>query len=313
VDIWEILKDPKWVQAFKKAFSHVEKTGETNSIITSFKMIYIALVIAFESTGLKMLSFEYDIHTGINPEQSVLNIMKAHSSFMKSVIFPVIKIICVCKNVSNPLDTVNNLIKDENTAKEAQKKAKEGGYPYKSEENGLSCVESHRAEMLDRYVMKRSGESAGIVSLIGLIASFFSSGAAGAGATLLAPIIIFTVIIILLIISVPLARLIIYWANVKKVDLQKELEMQAELLNNNILQLEEKLQKASSEEERVRLQNIINKQIEMLVSLQGKIKQYLDEEYEAAVEASKEAESDDSSINAGDNDGGNDGGFEVSI
>jgi hypothetical protein len=327
-DMWEILKDPKWVSAFRRSFTHVVKNGESNSIITSFKMIYLALVIAFEMTGLKMLYFEYDVHTGIDPEKSILNIMKQHSSFMKGVILPVIKVICICKNIKNPLDTVNELIKDENTAKAAQKKAKKNGNSLDIPE-GMTAVEAYKVEMLDNSLKKKSTEVAGAATLFAAFSSFFgtlgSSAAApvtivtttAAGATALAPvasgILIFTAIVILLIIAVPVARLIIYWMNVKKVDLQKELEMQAELLNNNIIQLQERLEKTSSEEERARLQNIINKQIEMLVDLQNKIKVCLNEEYEASVAAEQEVESDDSSQTKdyGDDSGNDD--FEVSI
>jgi hypothetical protein len=325
-DIWEILKDPKWVSAFKRSFAQVAKTGETNSIITSFKMIYLALVIAFESAGLKILSFEYDVHTGIEPEKSILNIMNQHSSFMKSVILPIIRVICICKNIKNPLDMVNELIKDENTAKDALKKARESGNPRDERVNGLTAVESFKIERFDTALHKKSTEG-GLVALFVAISNFFGMGelfsTLGAGGTAIgaatlgpvtAGILIFTVVIIILIIAVPVTRLIIYWVNVKKVDLQKELEMQAELLNNNILQLQEKLEKTSNKEERARLQNIINKQIEMLISLQGKIKQCLDEEYEASVDAEQEIESDDSSQSKGDDD--DDSGyddFEVSI
>jgi hypothetical protein len=315
-DIWAILKDARWVAAFKKAFSHVEKTGETNSIVSSFKMMYLALVIAFESAGIKMLSFEYDVYTGIDPEKSISNIMQTHSSFMKSVIFPVIRIICICKNIKNPLDTVNNLIKDENTVKTAKKNANESGYTYNPEENGLTSIEAFRIEQINR-----STEDTSLLrNIVSIIPAFFgltgaSAGVVAAGTAslpLTGAIMTFTVVIILLIIAIPVARLIIYYINIKKVDLQKELEMQAELLNNNILQLQEKLEKTSNEDERVRLQNIINKQIEMLVDLQGKIKKYIDEEYEASVYAQQEADSDDNVQTKGDDDA-NDGGFEVSI
>jgi hypothetical protein len=337
-DMWEILKDPKWVSAFRRSFAHVAKNGETNSVITSFKMIYMALVIAFEMTGLKMLYFEYDVHTGIDPEKSILNIMKQHSSFMKSVILPAIRIICICKNIKNPLDTVNELIKDENTAKAAQKKAKENGNPLDVPE-GMTAVEAYKIEMFDNSLKKKSTEVApaglvaGLSALSTAAGSFFGTlgtggtavlgaapaitTAAGAAATVMAPvtygILIFTAVIVLLIVAVPVARLIIYWVNVKKVDLQKELEMQAELLNNNIIQLQERLEKTSSEEERARLQNIINKQIEMLVDLQNKIKVCLNEEYEASVAAEQEVESDDSSQTKDYGDGSDNDDFEISI
>jgi hypothetical protein len=80
-----------------------------------------------------------------------------------------------------------------------------------------------------------------------------------------------------------------------KVDLQKELEMQAELLNNNILILQAKLEKTTNDAEKARLQNIIIKQIEILSKLQADIKKYLNEEYEASVMAEQQALADESS------------------
>jgi hypothetical protein len=335
VDIFKILTNQKWVSAFARAFSYVDKTGKTNTIISSFQVIYIALVIAFESIGLKMLSFEYDLYTGIDPEKSILNIMKTHSSFMKSVALPMIKVICVCLNIDEPLKMINELIHDEETVKTAKKKAQEGGYPYKSEENGLSTIESYKVELADNEFTKshsKSGESAGTQAALGIAAEIISGGVVlgtaakiGTGTTFLglalSPIvgvvIMCTFILIMLFLAVPVARLVVYWVSVRKIDIQKELELQAELLNNNIVMLQEKLSKTTNKEERVRLQNIINKQIELLVGLQSKIKKYLDEEYEASVAAAKEAEDDDASVPETQGDGnGNDsgdGGFEVDI
>jgi hypothetical protein len=318
LDIWDILNDKKYISAFKRVFSHVDKTGATNTIITAFKMIYISLVITLETIGLKLLSFEYDLHTGLSPEQSILNIMNAHSSLMKSMVIPMIKIIVICQNIKDPLSAVNELIKDENTVKDAKKRARDSSYPYKAEENGLTPIESFKIEQMDNGLTaskKRSSESITLAA----IASFFTSLATtvGVGATLnpiFVGVVIFAAIILLLLISVPVARLVIYWVNVRKVDIQKELELQAELLNNNIIQLQEKLEKTSNKEERARLQNIINKQIEMLVKLQEDIKKYLDDEYEASVEAEKQAEDDDNaSTNEGEDDDGNDDDFDVAI
>jgi hypothetical protein len=326
VDIWHILKDPKWVSTFKRSFSYADRTGRTNTIASSFMMIYIALVITFELIGLKMLYFEYDVYSGIEPEKSVLNIMKTHSSFMKSVVLPMIKVVCICMNIKDPLKSINDIIKDEETVKAAKKKAQESGYPYKSEENGLTVIESYKIEQMDNQIDK-SKEELGPMEAIKIISTVIaggvSVGGAAAGLTIfgitspiLVAILLFSITIIFLLGSVPVARGIVYWVNVRKVDLQKELELQAELLNNNIISLQEKLEKTSSKEERARLQNIINKQIEMLVKLQGEIKKYLDEEYEASVTSERDAKDDDtgSAKDEGDKDAGDNGdGFEVDI
>jgi hypothetical protein len=319
-DIRHILDNQKWVSAFKRACAYVDKTGKTNTIVSSFMMIYLALVITFESIGLKLLSFEYDLYTGITAEQSILNIMKTHSSFMKSVVMPMIRVICICLNSTDPLKMVNDLIRDEETVKTARKKAQEGGYPYKSEENGLTAIESFQVEQTDNTVTKSkegffAALAGGLVTLTG--GSATAGGVVAAGFTLpvWGALVLFAVVVILLLCAVPVARMIIYWASVRKVDLQKELEMQAELLNNNIMLLQEKLEKTHDKAERARLQNIINKQIALLVDLQGKIKKYLDEEYEASVAAEKEANDDEAAATEGDEDGSDngDGGFEVDI
>lgn len=328
-DIWGILKNPKWTAAFKRAFSHADKTGKTNTIASSFAMIYAALAIVFEAAGIKMLSVEYDIYAGIPAEQAVLNIMKTHPAFMKSAAMPMIRVICVCLNISDPVKMVNEAIADEEAVKKAKKQAREAGYPYKSEENGLSAMEAHKIEQMDNAARSRESKS-GIMETLGMAASAITGVkaagvAAGATAAIYgvpvsaaaAVLILCASIVILLMCAVPVARMAIYWASVRKVDIQKELELQAELLNNNILSLQEKLEKAGSEEERAKIQNIINKQVEMLVRLQGQVKKYLDEEYEASIDAVKEAEGGDPAASEepgdGDESGDGDGNFEVAI
>jgi hypothetical protein len=284
----------------------------------------MALVITFEAIGLKMLSFEFDVYTGIDPEVAILNIMRRHSSFMKSLAFPMIKIICICKLIDDPVKMANEIITDENTVKQAKKKAEESGYAYKLEENGLTAIESFKIEQMDNIIhkKKKSSEAVGLLAFVTAASNSLLSTAAGGAFAGLAPvlgplvaaILVFSVIIILLLVAIPIARLIIYWVNVKKVDFQKELEIQAELLNNNIVLLQEKLVKTNNAEERAKLQNIISKQIELLAKLQNNINKYLDEEYEAAVDAQKEAENDENSQDASidGNEAGNDD-FEVSI
>jgi hypothetical protein len=327
IDIYEILTDRSWISAFGRAFSHIDKTGAANTIITSFKMIYMALVITFESIGLKLVLFEYDMIQGSDPAKSIEKIMTQHSSFMKSIALPMIKIICMCRNIKDPLSAVNGLINDENKVKDAKKRAGESGYPYKPEENGLTAVESYKIEQLDNASFAKSNEAAGPLAAVGAAVTALLGGGGGAaaaggagtaavgGLSILGlgtglSIAVIVVMIILLIAAVPVARLVIYWLNVRKVDIEKELEMQAELLSNNITRLKEKLDKTSDKEERARLQNIIDKQIAILKKIQEDIKKYLDDDYEAAVEAQQTAEDDDSSYNAEDGGGG---GFEVAI
>jgi hypothetical protein len=329
VDIWKILNDQKWKQAFKRAFSYSNTTGQTNTLITSFRMIYIALVIAFESIGLKMLSFEYDVHTGIDPENSVINIMNRHTSFMKSVAIPIIRIICICRNVKDPMKMVDEIIINEEEVKKAKKKAGESKTPYGEKE--LTVMESYKIEQMDNTLQIQSREALPAIPLVTTAISHFlgmgvaggaggTAAAAGVTTAALGPvlglILLIAVSVVLVIFATPATRLIIYYVNMHKVDLQKELEMQAELLNNNILSLQEKMEKASDEKERARLQNIINKQIGFLINLQSKIKKYVDDEYDASLSAIQQAQTDeqaDGPTDKGYGDGSSSDDFEIDI
>ena len=55
-------------------------------------------------------------------------------------------------------------------------------------------------------------------------------------------------------------RYIIYWAKTLKIDTAHELELKAELLDNNILVLKEKLKNTNDPKEKARLEDIIRKQ-----------------------------------------------------
>jgi hypothetical protein len=323
-NIWDILRDNKWKATFKRAFSYTDTVGQTNTLVTSFKMMYIALVIAFETIGLKMLSFEYDVHTGINPEAAIIMIMNQHSSFMKSVVIPIIRIICICQVIKDPVKMLDEIISSEEIVNKAKKKASESG---EIAIPGLSALESYKIEQFDNKLQVQSREGAGVTALSNITLNIIKFLGLGAGETILAGfatlafgeiagiIALLTVTVIIITVAVPVARLTIYWVNMKKVDLQKELEMQAELLNNNILSLQEKLEKTSDDKERARLQNIINKQIALLTNIQNNIKKYLDEEYEASVSAQQQLQSDDNYIESNSNNEGgyDDDDFEIEI
>jgi uncharacterized membrane protein YhiD involved in acid resistance len=156
-----------------------------------------------------------------------------------------------------------------------------------------------------------------VIKLLGITGGTSSLAASTiALSPLIGALLLISLAVILVLVAVPVGRLVVYYVNMKKVDLQKEMELQAELLNNNIISLQEKLEKTSDEKERARLQNIINKQIEMLTKLQANIKKYLDEEYEASVAATQQVQTDDNvndqDAGGGDTDGNNDD-FEIEI
>jgi ABC-type multidrug transport system fused ATPase/permease subunit len=327
-DIWDILNNQKWKLAFKRSFHHTASKGEPNTILSSFKMLYFALVIVFEACGLRMLSFEYDVALGINPEEAIDRIQKQNVVFMKNVVMPAIKLICLCMNTKDPVKTVGTIIRDENAVKEAVKKAGESGSP-------LSEIEKFQLERIEKSVesVSRSIEDRSNGTIIkgmtfgGIAASIIGfigggSGAATAGSiagtkafvglavTLHSalPVIVAITAVLILICMVPLARLIIYQVNMLSVNVQKELEMQAEMLNNNIIELKEKLEKTNDEKERERLRRIIDKQLSLLAGLEKYITERFDKEYKASTQADSEIEEDDSAAVEED-----DGNFEVTV
>lgn len=279
VDLWDILNDRDWKNAFRRAFEYSAKEGD-NSIVSSFKFIYIAAIVALESISFKVVNFEFDVHSGINPDKAAADIMLQHNAFMKSVVVPAINLICLCQNTSKPLDVVNQVASDERAMKNKEKAKEAAGL--------MTEVQSYSVENSFLGWVK-----SGAKSLYDVFNGLASAGAKSLGMSTVSFVVIFSVAVYLVFFAIPTARLIIYYVNMHKVNMQKELELQAELLNNNILVLQEQLEKTSDEKERIRLQNIISRQIEILAKLKAKIKDDLDDEYMAAAAAEKAIENDD--------------------
>jgi len=304
VDLWDVLNNTTWKNAFRKAFEYSDKEGDINSIVSSFKFIYIATVVAFESIALKIVNFEFSVYSGLPSEKAILEIMQRHAPFIKNLVLPAINLICLANNTKNPLEIVNQIISDE-TAMKNKLKAKEAA-------SGITSVESFSlTEIIFNFIKKAGGK------VFEVLAKAATSGANSLGIPTAAFIILFSMAVYLIFFGIPTARLIIYYVNMHKVNIQKELELQAELLSNNILLLQEKLEKTTDPDERVRLQNIIARQIEILSKLQASIKKNLDDEYEASVLTEQQIEDDDKStgseVAASEDDSEDGGGFTVDI
>jgi hypothetical protein len=270
--------------------------------------MYIATVVAFEAIALKILSFEYDVHSGLSDEKAILEIMQKHTPFMKNLVFPAINLVSLCNNTKDPLNAINQIIYDETQMKD-QLKAKEA----------TAALNTNAAESFSfasTVFNWLGGVGSGIVTALGEAAT---GGAGALGIPVAAFIVLFSLTVYLVFFGIPTARLIIYYVNMHKVNIQKELELQAELLNNNILLLQERLEKTTDPDERIRLQNIISRQIEMLSKLQANLKKTLDSEYEASTVTNQAIEDDDKSTGAEvassekTEDDGSSGGYSIDI
>ena len=228
-DLWDILENEKWKIAFKRAFTYEKSSKNENSIVDGFRLLYVSLVLAFEYISFRIVDFKYALYSGLSDEAAINDIQNKNKALMKNIVIPSIDIITLCNNVSTPLITINSLIKEE--------------------ENGLKSTES--------YDPTKSEEAFG--NTVGALFNMFKSSKigttittgvkkAGSFAFKKHPWIgIVALSVIFIVVAFHASRSIIYFIGIHKVNLEKELELQSELIGNNINELKNKMQKASSE------------------------------------------------------------------
>lgn len=284
VDLWNVLNNKSWTNVFMKAYSYSKSTGEPNTLLSNLKLLYIASVLAFETISFKVLDYEYHCFSGKTDEEAVNLIMSTHTSFMKYLCIPAISLIAMFKNTSKPEALAVFLT---NCEKE-NKKYSEGRESVKSEEGLLADAVSYARKILGILNSK-------IPNNIKMIFTITASAIA------------------LIFLILWASRLIIYWVNSLSIDMQKRLELESELLDNNILELKEKLEKTKDPEERVRIQNIISKQIEILNKINKLLnKKLIEEENNASTTTDNDVSSDTSDVD-NDIEKDSDDDFEIDI
>lgn len=235
-DIWDILNSEKWKIAFKKSF---QLDTADSSIIDCFRLIYVSLVLAFEMISMKIVDFKYYIYSGMSGEDAINKIQNDNKNMVKNLVSPVIDIIALCNAVKVPLVTLETLHKDEVNGL----KSTEAYDPTKSEEG---VFESTGKFIIDQFKTH-------VVPKVGSVLKFAFKDHKWVG--------IVSVAILALILAFHASRTIIYYIGIHKINIEKQLEIQCELIENNINELKEKCDRASGEE-KARYQKIIDRQLE---------------------------------------------------
>ena len=335
VDSYSLLTDLKWRSAFKLAFDYCKKHGDNRTIAAAIKSLYFAMVISCETSLLKILELEYYLSLGNDIENAVLQLQARYNVFMKKNVVPCINLYVLMSNIKDPTTYVKSVITGEDKAKRATENFT---VPlYKDE-----ATKSVEGALFD--TMKAAGGAianitiSGISAITGLVTAGVSAGGitgsaaaaggaiAGAG-TVTGGAIGFVVGIIgtlwFIFTIIPSIRVILYYASISKINVQKELMLHEEMLSNNIAVLKEKYDSMRDGPEKEKLAAVIQKQQKMCEDILAKIENMTSDNYSDDTatdnalstdesEADKEAEKNGKDTNT-DGDDSSDGGDDFDV
>lgn len=328
VDVYSILSDLRWRAAFKLAFDFCRKNGDNRTIAAAIKSLYFAMVISCETTVLKLVELEYMISLGNTPENAVLQLQTRYAVFMKKSIVPSINLFVLLKNINDPTSYVKSVINGETKAKKSTEnftvpmykdkatKSMEGAFfdTMKAAGGAIANIAASGLAAVGGFVAAASTTAAGSSSAVGFAGAAAGAGnlvtggilATGASATAGGAAFIVGVIGTLWFIFtiIPSIRIILYYAAISKVNVQKELALHEEMLSNNIAALKEKYDNMKAGEAKDKLGAVIEKQQKMYEDLLAKIKNMSSDNYndDTAVDnalSTDESESDKEADKAG--------------
>lgn len=280
VDLWNLINDQKWKIAWKKAYDYCDKNGEASTIATAFKMMYIVSVVAFETIGLKIVDFKFAVYSGASDVDAIQIIQSQNKPMMKNLVTPAINLITLCNDTETPANLIDDAISTEKKAKES----KEDYDPKRAEEDGFWA-----------NAFKAIG-SAGqkLYTGIGNLGVNLLSKMNINGAPIWVGFTVLTVTVVVILAIFPLTRMIIYYASMHKVNLEKRIELEAELVGNNVNDLKEKLENTKDAKEKARLQEIIDKQQAILDKIRSKVHEDKDDDIAVDTAIGTEIDNDDS-------------------
>lgn len=284
------LKDLKWRGAYKIAFDYDDKTAGAKSLAGSFKLMYWSLAFGAERLMLKLLGLEYEIASGKNPVDAVLQIEYNDQTLMDKMVIPLINLNALTRSVKDPAKMIRTYISAEKSAEKSTESFSEmeARTPLTSEEAAVFKAIGKAAGNIWLLVAEgASGVAASIAAMSGVVAAPIGIAVIG------------VISIIFICTLIPTIRLIIYYSYSCEVDMVKELELNRELLENNIAILQEKYDNMSDGDEKTKLGEVIAKQKEMYLALEKKIANYTGDNY--AVENDLDADESEADNEATDN------------
>jgi hypothetical protein len=268
MDTFDILLNSKYIAAFKKAYSYIDKNsniGNTPSAASIFTMLHLILTyFLFHSSLIITKIFVLIDKESLVDIKEYENIIEAVTHEFKAMVisvgFPSIHIINYLNSLSNPLSDLNKAIDEEKKIKDKMK----------SKEN-LNYDELSKEAYLVDNTNKRGAESISAITLALIIAGAIAG-------------------IILLIYII---RRALYFIGAVKIDTVNYIFEEREMLKMNVEGLNEKLASLTDKNEIAKLKEVIKKQNEWI----DKFDKYLlkNQKYihDANLEANDEMKKDD--------------------
>jgi hypothetical protein len=281
VKMFDILSSGSYTSMFKKAYSYANEVGDMNTSVTVFKTIYTCLVFAIEITTAHMAEFEIEIYTGKTPDKAILDVMTKHASFTKNVIYSIITILGYLHSLKNPSQTVTECISHEKEMKKKleTKEAEEIVADSDAANTPDEIMPTFNKDQIDTEAELESDKHDALYEGDVTKSNEFLGGVFAVVPVL--QISLWVLGITAAILIIPTIRLVIYWFKTMKIDGAKELELKAEILDNNIVVLKQKLNVTKDEKERARLTSIIEKQEKYVAQFYASSqKELADTEYE---------------------------------
>ena len=258
----DILTGVKYKAMFKKACEIAQKKGDSNTTVTIFKLAYFALAFFTEMSTIHLMDFELDVINGMGPERAIEKLHNTYRAFMKNVAMNIIPVNEFFKTMTgNPSSIITKLSSEEDKLAKAMSKE---SLDY-SNDAKLSMEDV--GDDIKTFIIGGTVTTSGIIGVLTLPVMGVS---------------LFVIIIGAVILIIPLIRYIIYWVSTTKIDIGKSLELKAEMLDNNIASLRERLEQETDPKEKARLESIIKKQQQYVDKWQAKADKLLKDENEAS-------------------------------
>ena len=270
MNIYNLLIDSKYVNAFKVAYDEYNKNRADSSVVNIFVMCHQLLVSYLFFTMGTINPCILPKASSLNEkdfEEYLENTQKEYNSLIESLGFTSLEVVKNLELIKNPSDEIKKAIKTQKESSEKLAKAKESCDSTILQNTLYEISEESYVEEDQKFGTEEALTVVLIVlgSIIGLFA-------------IIAGI-----------------RRAIYLCGTLKTDISEYIKVDVVTVMMNIESLKEKLDNTTDEKERKRLQSIIDKQQKFVDKFSSKYQDLADESDSASYEASYTIEEEDSS------------------
>lgn len=270
MNIYNLLTDSKYVNAFKVAYDEYNKNKADTSVVNIFVMCHQLLVSYLFFTMGTINPCILPKASSLNEkefEEYLENTQKEYNSLIETLGFTSLEVVKNLELIKNPSDEIKKAIKTQQESSEKLAKAKESCDSTILQNTLYEISEESYVEENQKFGTEEALTVVLIVlgSIIGLFA-------------IIAGI-----------------RRAIYLCGTLKTDISEYIKVDVVTVMMNIESLKEKLDNTTDEKERKRLQSIIDKQQKFVDRFSSKYQDLADESDSASYEATYTIEEEDSS------------------